>query len=137
MSLSEEHRRLIVNDEIRKAYDALTDAEILVEKARWNGASNRFYYALFHAANALLIHDEHPVKSHKGSLRAFSQHYVLTGKVPAEYGVLYSQFETLREGSDYTGFYQIDPAKIMQKIPQAKEMIDAIARMVEEKEENR
>ena len=132
MSLDDDNRRLIVNDELAKSYDALTDAEVLMEKERWNGAANRFYYALFHAANALLIHDAHTVKSHKGSLRAFSQHYVITGKVPPEYGVLFSQFETLREGSDYTGFYRVAPEKLIQKVPLAKEMIDTIAEMVKE-----
>ncbi len=130
MSLSDDNRRLIVNDEIEKSYDALADAEVLIEKERWNGAANRFYYALFHAANALLLHDGYPVKSHKGFLRAFSQHYVITGQLPAEYGILYSQFETLREGSDYTGFYHVTPEKIMQKIPLAKEMINRITEMV-------
>jgi hypothetical protein len=132
MSLTDDNRRLIVNDEVEKAYDALKDAEVLIEKERWNGAANRFYYALFHVANALLIHDGHQVKSHKGSLRAFSQHYVMTGVVPTEYGVLYSQFETYREGSDYTGFYRVSPDKIMEKLPIAKEMIDTIAKMVKE-----
>ena len=132
MSLNEENRKMIVNDEIEKAYDALTDAEILMEKDRWNGAANRFYYALFHAANALLIHDGHPVKSHKGSLRAFSQHYVLTGKVSPDFGVLYSQFETLREGSDYTGFYRVTPEQLEAKIPMARQMIETIAEMVKD-----
>ena len=132
MSLSDENRILIVNDEMEKSYDALTDAEILIEKERWNGAANRFYYALFHAANALLIHDGHHVKSHKGSLRAFSQHYIITEKMPVEFGILYSQFETYREGSDYTGFYRVAPEKIMQKMPLAKQMINTIAAMVKE-----
>jgi uncharacterized protein (UPF0332 family) len=132
MSLNDENRRLRVNDELEKAYEAMTDAEVLVERERWNGAAGRFYYALFHAVTALLIHDAHPVKSHKGALRAFGQHYVITGKVPAEYGVLFSQFETLREGSDYTGFYRVKPETLMQKIPQAHEMIDTIADMVKE-----
>lgn len=129
MSLNEENRRLIVDSEIMKSRDAIADVELLVEKNRWNGAANRLYYAVFHAANALLIHDGHTIKSHKGSMIMFNKLYILTEKLPATLGVLYSQLETLREESDYTLLYKVEPEKLKNYINPAKEMIDAIEKM--------
>ena len=130
MSLNEENRRLIVDIEIMKSREAFADLEMLVEGNRWNGAANRLYYAVFHAANALLIHEGQTIKSHKGSMIMFNKLYILTEKLLATFGILYSQLETLREESDYTLLYNVDPDKLKNYINPAKEMIDTIAEMV-------
>lgn len=130
MSLTEHNRRLIVDGELRKSREALADADVLVGVGSWNGAASRLYYAVFHAANALLICDGHTVKSHKGSMIMFNKEYVLTGLMPKSFGVLYSQLETLREDSDYTMMYDVEPDKMKTYIPQAREMIAAIEKII-------
>ncbi len=62
MSLSEENRRIIVSREIEKANANFMQAEIMREHEQWDAAANRLYYAVFHAVNALLIHDRHEVR---------------------------------------------------------------------------
>lgn len=46
--------------------------------SKWEAAANRLYYALFHAMSALLIKDGHQVKSHRGVMAMFGEHYVRT-----------------------------------------------------------
>ncbi len=67
MSLTIEERKVIVKLEMEKARDTFEDMAILIAANRWNGAASRMYYSVFHAVNALLIHDAHPVNTHKGS----------------------------------------------------------------------
>jgi uncharacterized protein (UPF0332 family) len=130
MSLDDEKRATIVQLEIEKAYSTFDDAQLLIDSKRWSSAANRLYYAVFHAVNALLIHDSHPVKSHKGSLSMFSKQYILTGILPSTYGELYSQLETIREESDYSCIYKVKPEILLLKREPARELIDTIAKMV-------
>ena len=96
----------------------------------WSAAAGRVYYALFHAVNALLIHDNHRVKSHKGAYTQFCLHYVVKGVFPKEVGNLYRQLEIMREECDYNCFYDVNLEELQQRIVPAKEMIDTIAEMV-------
>ena len=107
MSLDEEKRALVVRMEMEKAKRTMKEAEVLIEKELWSAASGRVYYALFHAVDALLIHDGHRIKSHKGAYTQFCLHYVASGKFPKEAGNLYRQLEIMREESDYNCFYEV------------------------------
>ena len=127
MSLGEQDRNTIVSLEINKARSTYDDAEVLVNLNRLSSAASRLYYAVFHAVSALLIHDGHAVKSHKGAFVAFCQHYIYTGSLPQEMGRLLSQLETMRENSDYNCVYEVTRAEITDRLIPAKIMIDSIA----------
>ena len=130
MSLSDEERKIIVGLEIEKAYNAYKAAEVLRDASLWSNAANRLYYALFHAVCALLVRDGHQVSTHRGSRVVFGQYYIKTGLLPKEYSILYSQLETMRENGDYNYSYETSPQELEDRMPQAKEMIDAIAALV-------
>ena len=67
MSLDNVSRETMVGLEISKAYSTMEECELMASKERWAGAAGRLYYAVFHAVCALLIHDGHLVKTHKGA----------------------------------------------------------------------
>ena len=132
MSLSDEERSIVVELEMEKAHVAYNETIWLMEKESWSGAAGRLYYALFHAVSALLIHGHHPVNSHKGSHILFGNYYIRTGRLPKEYGTIYSQMEAIREEGEYNCTYKVTQDELQQKLPLAKEMIDTIASMVKE-----
>jgi uncharacterized protein (UPF0332 family) len=65
---------------INSAYNTYEAAKVLADKGFWNSAVNRLYYSAFYAVNALLVLDNHRVKTHSGTKSQFSAHYVKTGK---------------------------------------------------------
>ena len=132
MSLSDEERTIVVGLELEKAQVAYNETIWLMEKQSWSGAAGRLYYALFHAVSALLIHDHHSVNSHKGSHILFGNYYIKTGKLPQNYGSLYSQMEAIREEGEYNCTYKVTQEELQLKLSPAKEMIDTIAEMVKE-----
>lgn len=132
MSLSDEERRIIVGLELEKANRTYDEAMLMVGNEYWEGAANRLYYALFHAVNALLIHDGHQVNTHKGSHALFGMYYIKTGKLPRQYSSIYQKLEAIRDEGDYNWAYSVTPEDIQEKINPAKEMIDTIAAMVKE-----
>ena len=78
MSLSENERQIIVEREMEKALRTFDDMDFNAREGKWEAAANRLYYALFHAMSALLIKDGHQVKSHRGVMAMFGEHYVRT-----------------------------------------------------------
>lgn len=55
MKLNDEERNLLVVLEMEKANRFLDQAEEMTRLKYWDIASNRYYYACFHAIQALLI----------------------------------------------------------------------------------
>lgn len=57
MSLNDEDRKTMVSLELEKAERFLQQAEMVRELQQWDLAANRYYYACFHAVQALFIHN--------------------------------------------------------------------------------
>ena len=130
MSLSDEERRIMVQLEMERAKKTFNEVDILKAAELWNGVSNRLYYAVYHAISALLIHDGHQVNTHHGSHAMFGQQYVKTGILPADYGRLYNQLQTMREQSDYNCAFEADPDELKTRIESARQLIETIEKMV-------
>jgi uncharacterized protein (UPF0332 family) len=131
MSLTHEERATIVRLEMMKAQETYEEIKILIEAKKWNGAANRLYYAVFHAVNALLIREGLEINRHKSSHALFSLHYIKTGKLPAEFGRLYNNLQTMREKSDYNCFYNVTEAEIAEGIELAGKFIAAAREIAE------
>ncbi len=131
MSLNEEDRNTLVKLYLEKA--ELTWEEFLTatEAQLWPMAANRLYYAVFQAVSALLVHDQHPVRSHLGAKISFGQHYVQTGIASAEEGRLYAQLESLRERADYDCFFKVSEEDVQGFKPAAEALINHIKELLQ------
>lgn len=112
MSLSESERRIIVKRELEKAQKTFDDMEFCAREGKWEAAANRLYYALFHAMSSLLICDGYNVKSHRGVLAMFGEHYVRTGIFERKDGSLLSDLVIMRDNADYNCFFEADREKL-------------------------
>lgn len=100
--------KLTVSDLIIKAERASASATALLNLGDVDGASNRAYYAMFDAARAAILSLNLPGrlnigKTHRGTLSAFSEHFVKTGLVSHDLGLLLKHAETFRYIADYEG----------------------------------
>ena len=130
MSLSDQERQTIVSMEIEKAKRTFADMEFCANDHKWEAAANRLYYALFHAVSALLVSGGHNVKSHRGTLSQFGQHYVRTGIFSREDGSLLSDLVIMRENADYNLFFEATAEKIAPYIEPARQLIDKIEKYI-------
>jgi len=131
MSLTNDERTTLVSLELKKALETYEEIEVLVRADKWSGAANRLYYAVFHAINALLIHDGHSVNTHRGSHAIFNLHYIKTGIFPIEYGRLYNQLQTMREESDYNCVFEVEPEVLKERLEPARNLISKIKERIE------
>jgi uncharacterized protein len=113
-----------------RAKEALDDARILVEKARWNSAINRLYYAAYYAVITLLLNIDLCPKTHNGVKTNFSEHFIKNGTLPKEYGKLYSQLFTWRQKGDYSDLFYFDSEKVIPYIEPVEKLIDLIAKQI-------
>ena len=97
MSLNEEERRIIVNLELEKATNTMTQIPELQKLGYWDNIANRLYYAVFHAISALLIHAGFTVKSHRGVMALFGEHFVRTSIFTKADGTLFSDLVIMRD----------------------------------------
>ena len=130
MSLGDEERMTMVQLEMERAKRTFQEVEILKEAGLWYGVSNRLYYAVFHAVSALLIHDGYQVRTHYGSHALLGQQYIKTGLLPADYGKLYNQLQTMREQSDYNCAFEADSDELKNLIEPASQIIKTIEKMI-------
>ena len=85
--MTPEQRFDIVLYRLNSAKSLLDEIKDHIERGYYNTAMNRMYYACFYAVSGLLLQSEiDGVKSHEGVRQKFSQHFILTGKFPKEWG---------------------------------------------------
>ena len=79
MSLSEEERNALVTLQMEKARTFLQQADEMYVLKYWDIASNRYYYACFHAVQALLIKHGLTCRTHDGLIGCFGLNFIKTG----------------------------------------------------------
>ena len=78
-----------MNEEVclrfEKAAECIADAQLLLDGSRSAATVTRAYYAMFHAAAALLLQRNITRSSHHGIISAFGEHFVKPGHINARY----------------------------------------------------
>lgn len=133
MTLSDSERLIVVNLEMEKAKRTFDDMSFCMQEGKWEVASNRLYYALFHALSALLISDGYNVKSHRGTLALFGEHYVRTGIFERKDGSLLSDLVIMRDNADYNCFFEANEEKLLPYIEPTRQLISKIGNYISRK----
>lgn len=131
MSLNDEERKILVGLELEKAENTFNQIKELQKLEYWDTIANRLYYSAFHAVAALLIHDSHPVSTHKGAIALFGNYYIRTGIFSSEDGRLYSTLQTMRNNSDYNCSYDATKKEIEPLIEPVQLFIDKISKRIQ------
>ena len=87
-------------------------------------ASNRLYYALFYATNAILILKGLSAKKHSGVKRFFDLYFVKSGLIDKKFSKIFEDVREIREESDYNFFYEINKAEVDRNFARVEEFID-------------
>ena len=124
MSLSADDKKALVDYRIEKAYASFEEAKKVAEISLWNLAANRLYYALYHAASALLLSDGYTSHTHKGLMSQISLNYVKDGKILPEEGKLIRQMFNKRREGDYEDFEETTEEEIQEAMPKVKALVD-------------
>lgn len=130
MSLNEEERKTMVFLQMEKAKHFLKQAEMVKDMHQWDLAANRYYYACFHAVQALFIHHELASKTHSGMLSQFGLHFIKTGIIEDRLGGFLTRMEQLREKGDYNCIFTISEDELSTIVKPAHELVNVIGGLV-------
>ena len=121
----------LIKYRIIRAKDTFEDAQLLIEKDRWNSAINRLYYSAYYAVMALLLKSDLKPTTHNGAKSNFSEYFIKTGLIPMKYGKIYSQLFTWRQKGDYDDLFDFNEEKVIPYIKPTQALIDIIDKLVE------
>jgi uncharacterized protein (UPF0332 family) len=95
---------MLAQHRLARARETLADGHVLLAADRYASAVNRFYYAAFHAARALLATRGLDSSRHSGVIALFQQHFVKTGVVSADVARALPRAFEKRLNADYEDF---------------------------------
>lgn len=132
MSLNDGERKAMVGLQMEKANRFLEQAEMVRELKQWDLAANRYYYACFHAVQALFIHNGLASKRHSGMLSQFGLHFIKTGIIEDKLGGFLTRMEQLREKGDYNCIFSVSEEELCTIVEPAHELVTVITRLIQQ-----
>jgi len=102
---------------LEKSRDSVSAAELLVREGYCDFAASRAYYAMFYAAEALLLERGQSYSSHSAVIAAFGKEFAKTGALDSKF------HRYLLDAQDFrnVGDYDVGGASLTKK--QAEEVI--------------
>lgn len=92
----------LVRLRMERAEETLRDAKKLLADGSLRSAVNRFYYAVFYAARAVLALKRLDAAKHSGVISFFNKEFVKTGELPKESGKIIGNIFNRRLEGDYS-----------------------------------
>jgi len=89
---------------LARAHEKLAVAKHVLAAGYPADAVSPAYYAVFHAAEAVLLVEGDEPRSHEGLKTLFGRRFVKTGRRPAEMAEILRELKDERESSDYSIF---------------------------------
>jgi len=106
--MTKDSSKRFVEASLLRADKALRSAKLLLEHGELEDATSRAYYAMFHAAKAILFSKGLEARTHKGTMILFGEHIVNKGILTEEYADALRKAFDLRQKSDYELYVELD-----------------------------
>ena len=106
-----------------KAAECIEDSSLLLKSNRFAAALNRAYYAMLHAATAILLENDIKRKSHHGTISAFGQFFVKQDKISKDLFQSFRQAFELRLQSDYGVEHEVNAKEAKDVVNKAMDFV--------------
>jgi uncharacterized protein (UPF0332 family) len=131
MTLNKEERDTIVMYRFQRAKETLAEAMGNIEMGFWHATANRLYYACYYAVSALLIKNGYTIaRTHNGVFSLFGRHFVATGIISKEQNRLYRNLFNLRQGGDYSDWFDVTEEDVTPLLEPAEKFIETIENLI-------
>lgn len=114
-----------------RANEAFRDGDQLLSLGSIDGAVNRFYYAAFYAARALLASRELDSGRHSGVISLFQKHFVRSGVIERETAKALPRAFEKRQKGDYGDFSQVTAQEAQSIRDQVGKFVEACAQALD------
>ena len=124
--MNKEIRKERIEAEIDRAKEALTAAKNLFEDGLFADSISRAYYAIFHAARAVLLTKEIDTDTHSGAISMFGLHFVKNGLIEERFGRIFNEAKDARELGDYIVTKEFTKEETDKRVKQAIEFLQRV-----------
>lgn len=124
--MDEKTKRSLIAYRLEKANTDLSAAIMNYEAGFYDTSANRSYYAIFHAARAILMLNGQDYKKHSGVIAFFNRDYIKTEILERKLGKILRDAFEIRTDCDYEDFYVVAKEDVEQQIKNAKYFIEKI-----------
>ena len=116
----------MIRNQVAKAEEKLQAAAALLEQKFADDAISRAYYAMFHAASAVLLSEGITVESHSALKTMFGLHFIKAGLIDKKYGKSLSKLKDERENGDYDIFTSFEVEDAQDALEEATAFVEAM-----------
>jgi len=109
-----------------RAEKALRSAKLLLKHGELEDTVSRAYYAMFHAAKAILFSRGVDAKTHRGTISLFGEHIVKKGIFSDEYADMLRKAFDLRQKSDYELYAELEEELVKETVDNAEKFIEKV-----------
>jgi uncharacterized protein (UPF0332 family) len=120
-----------VTAELLRAEKSLKAAKVLLDDDLLEDALSRTYYAILHAARAVLLSEGVRVSSHKAVRRLFGQYLIKTDKLSKKYATILAEEQDDRYLADYDVVFSPEKERVQKRIMDAKEFLEAMKKFLQ------
>lgn len=128
--MEKDNQKILVSLQTEKAKRFLTQADEMANLKHWDLAANRYYYACFHAVQALFIAKGVNAHTHAGINTQFSLHFVKTGVVDISYGSFLARMFQLRQKADYNCAYEVSESEVQEIVELTHNSVKTIISLI-------
>lgn len=122
-----------IRREIERSTKSIGAAERLFEDGFLEDAISRSYYAILHAAKAVLLFENVQVDSHEAVKRLFGLHLIKTSKIDSKYSKILREQQDDRYLADYDVAFSPESERVQRRIEDAKDFLEAMLKYLQEK----
>ena len=124
--MTDANKRANVVSELGRAGDSMRAACVLVEASLLHDAESRLYYAIYHAAVALLLTEGLEPRSHAGTSSLLGLHFVKTGRMGPEDARLFARIQKYRLEADYGRDFVLTEAALREDLVSCQGFLDRV-----------
>ena len=122
----------LIKGQLGRAEEKLQAAKALFAAGFIDDAISRAYYAIFHAASAVLFAEGITVGSHHALVAMFGLYLVKPGKIARRFSHILSRVKDEREGGDYDIFSVFETEDAERAVADAKAFLQEMRRYLQE-----
>ena len=109
---------------LHKAQSSLRAARVLLNNVYPDFAASRAYYTMFYVAQAFLEGEGLAFSKHSAVIAGFGQHFVHSGKVPAEFHRFLIEAQQVRQTGDYSFLHAVTLDQAQTQITHAERFLE-------------
>lgn len=117
---------------LEKAQTFLRSAAVLLELEDYDSSASRAYFAMFYAAQALLLAENGRIPEEQGIRSSFISQFVESGPLPERAANALEQGHELMEVGDYSSSFAVKQPDCERILQEAEAFVNTLTDMIEE-----